>query len=60
MRPEAVAAFTSWLYDLYVESRAVLVEAGNASPTDAQILEQMLSSVVPVHAVLIDRSEVRR
>jgi hypothetical protein len=60
MRPEAVAAFTSWLYDLYVESRAVLVEAGDASPTDAEILDRMLTAVVPVHAVLIDRSEVQR
>lgn len=60
MRPEAVAALTSWLYDLYVESRATLVAAGDASPTDAEILEQMLTALVPVHAVLIDRSEVQR
>lgn len=58
--PEQAAALCSWLIDLHDESRAVLVEAGDASPTDAEILAQMLTALVPVHPVLIDRSGVQR
>ena len=55
-----IAELCGEMLDLYDSSRAALVAAGDASPTDAEIYAQMLSDLHPAYQYSPDFSNYRR
>lgn len=57
--PADCLSAASRLIDLYEESRAALVSSGVSSPTDSQILAEMLHRLQPVRSYRTDFRSVR-
>lgn len=59
LTPDAVASACSDLYDRYVDAKADLITAGTASPSDDQVLAEMLFRLSPRKTMADDFSGMR-
>lgn len=59
--PSASDAMAMWseFIDLYSYSQAALVASGNASPTEGEIVEEMLDRIQAIRSFADDFSEIR-
>lgn len=57
LSPTEIAAFGSELRQLRIDCNAALIAAGNASPTDEQVVEEMIFQLGPVTSMQCDHTQ---